>query len=107
MGLFAAIWNGFRQLLGLVLPFFSKTCDLKGMGPQLRRVLHVVMLVAILVGLAIIHRLLDWGVLIKAPYALLRDYWSPLLFLLLYVLMWLGCWLWKLLQPEEEASIFP
>src|SRR5713226_8965914 len=107
MGLLAAIWNGFRQLLGLVLPFFSKTRDLKGMGPQLRRVLHVLMLVLILVGLAIIHNLLDLGRLLKAPYAFLRDYWLPLLFLLVYVLMWLGWWLWKLLQPEEEASIFP
>ena len=61
MGLFANIWNWIRQLLGLVFPFFSKAKDLKGVGPQLRKVLHVVMLVAILVGLAIIHRILDFG----------------------------------------------
>src|SRR5437867_4013127 len=104
---FAAIWNKFRQLLGLVLPFFSKAKDLKGVGPQVRRVLHVVMVVGILVGLAIVHRLLDLGRLIKAPYALLRDYWLPLLFLLVYILSWLGWWLWKLLEPVEEASDFP
>jgi hypothetical protein len=107
MGLLAAIWNWFRQLLGLVLPFFSKARDLKGMGSQLRGVLHVVMLVLILVGLAIIHHLLDLGKLIQTPYPLLANYWLPLLFLLVYVLMWLGWWLWKLLQPEEEASVFP
>jgi hypothetical protein len=107
MGLISAIWEWFRQLLGLVFPFFSKARDLKGMGPQIRAVLHVVMLVAILVGLAILHHLLDLGKLIKAPYPLLRDYWLPLLVLLVYVLMWLGWWLWKLLQPEEEASVFP
>jgi hypothetical protein len=107
MGLFAKIWNGIRQLLGLVFPFFAKARDLKGVGPQLRMVLHVVMLVAILVGVAIIHRLLDLGRLIKAPYAILRDYWSPLLILLIYVIGWLGWWLWKLLQPAEEASDFP
>jgi hypothetical protein len=77
------------------------------MGPQLRKVLHVVMVVLILVGLAVIHRLLDLGKLIKTPYALLRDYWLPLLFLLVYILSWLGWWLWKLLEPTEEASDFP
>jgi hypothetical protein len=107
MGLLAAIWNWFRQLLGLVLPFFSKARDLKGMGSQLRAVLHVVVLVIILVLLAILHNLLDLGQLIKAPYPLLQKGWLPLLFLLVYVLMWLGWWLWKLLQPEEEASVFP
>jgi hypothetical protein len=107
MGLFATIWNGIRQLFGLVFPFFSKARDLKGMGPQLRKVLHVVMVVLILVGLAVIHRLLDLGKLIKTPYALLRDYWLPLLFLLVYILSWLGWWLWKLLEPTEEASDFP
>jgi hypothetical protein len=107
MGLFSKIWNGIRQLFGLVFPFFSKARDLKGMGPQLRKVLHVVMVVLILVGLAVIHRLLDLGKLIKTPYALLRDYWLPLLFLLVYILSWLGWWLWKLLEPTEEASDFP
>jgi hypothetical protein len=107
MGLFANIWNWIRQLLGLVFPFFSKAKDLKGVGPQLRKVLHVVMLVAILVGLAIIHRILDLGKLIRAPYPILRDYWLPLLILLIYVIGWLGWWLWKLLQPAEEASDFP
>src|SRR5207253_8500431 len=45
--------------------------------------------------------------LLPVRWALLRHGWAPLLFLLIYVLMWLGWWLWKLLQPEEEASVFP
>ena len=107
MGLFAAIWNGFRQLLGLVLPFFSKARDLKGMGPQLRNVLHVVMLVVILAGLAFLNYALDFDKLLPVGWPPLRNNWAPLLFLLVYILSWLGWWLWKLLQPEEETSLFP
>src|SRR6266851_4783866 len=107
MGLFAAIWNGFRQLLGLVLPFFSKARDLKGMGPQLRNVLHVVMLVVILAGLAFLNYALDFDKLLPVRWPPLRNNWAPLLFLLVYILSWLGWWLWKLLQPEEETSLFP
>src|SRR6266852_911459 len=108
MGFLAAIWNGFRQLLGLVLPFFSKARDLKGMGSQLRKVLHVVMLVVILAGLAVLNHVLDLDKLLPGVrWELLRRGWLPMLFLLIYVLMWLGWWLWKLLQPEEESSVFP
>src|SRR6516225_749755 len=107
MGFLAAIWNGFRQLLGLILPFFSKARDLKGMGPQLRRVLHIILLIAILAVLAFLNRYLDFGTIVRSTNPYLRDYLLPLLFLLVYVIMWLGWWLWKLLQPQEEASIFP
>ena len=107
MGFLASIWNGFRQLLGLVLPFFSRARDLKGMGPQFRRFLHVLMLVAILACLAFLNWALDLDKLLPVRWALLRYGWAPLLFLLIYVMMWLGWWLWKLLQPEEETSDFP
>src|SRR5713101_7754597 len=106
MGFLAAIWNGFRQLLGLVLPFFSKARDLKGMGPQLRRLLHVVIVVLVLAVLGYINYVTDWDKLLPAPKPI-PQIWLPLLFLLVYILSWLGWWLWKLLQPEEEASVFP
>jgi hypothetical protein len=106
MGFLAAIWNGFRQLLGLILPFFSRARDLKGMGPQFRRFLHVLLVVVILVGLGILNRVMDWDKLVPAPWPL-PQIWLPLLFLLVYILSWLGWWLWKLLEPVEEASVFP
>jgi hypothetical protein len=107
MGFFSSLLNGVRQLLGLVLPFFSKARDLKGVGAQFRKVLHVLMVVGILVGLAIINYAFDLDKVLRAPWEWLRRLWLPLLFLLVYVLSWLGWWLWKLLQPEEEASVFP
>src|SRR5439155_2144823 len=106
MGFLAAIWNGFRQLLGLILPFFSRARDLKGMGPQFRRFLHILLVVVILVGLGILNRVMDWDKLVPAPWPL-PQIWLPLLFLLVYILSWLGWWLWKLLEPVEEASVFP
>src|SRR5205807_1568758 len=33
--------------------------------------------------------------------------WLPLLFLLVYLLTWLGWWLWVLLAAEEELSAHP
>lgn len=108
MGLLSAIWNGFRQLLGLVLPFFSKATDLKGMGPQLRRLLHVVLLVTILALAGFINYYFDLDKLLRAPgLPWLPRVWLPVLLLLIYVLFWLGWWLWQLLQPQEEASVFP
>jgi hypothetical protein len=106
MGLITKIWNGFRQLLGLILPFFARARDLRGKGPQFRRVLHVVLLLAVLVVLGIINYLFNLGQYLRAPW-IVRETWLPLLFLLVYVVSWLGWWLWQLLQPEEESSDFP
>jgi len=97
MGFFSRIWNRFRQVLGLVLPFFSKARDFKGVGAQFRNVLHVLMVVGILVGLAVINYVFDLDKVLRAPWEWLRRLWLPLLFLLVYVLSWLGWWLWKLL----------
>jgi hypothetical protein len=107
MALIAKIWNGVRQLIGLILPFFARARDLRNVGPQFRKVLHVLLVVAILVVLGVIHYLLDLGRLLPTAGLLLRNLWLPFLFLLVYVLSWLGWWLWKLLQPEAEASDFP
>jgi hypothetical protein len=104
MALIAKIWNGVRQLIGLILPFFARARDLRNVGPQFRKVLHVLLVVAILVVLGVIHYLLDLGRLLPTAGLLLRNLWLPFLFLLVYVLSWLGWWLWKLLQPEAEAS---
>ena len=43
----------------------------------------------------------------ETPYRLLREGWLPILFLLVYLLGWLGWWLWRLLLADEEDSSFP
>src|SRR5262245_50503954 len=106
MGIFSRLWNGFRLLIGLVLPVFARARDVHVWGPRTRRVLHVVVLLVILAVLALLQNLVPglrtW---IQRPY--LQFVWLPVLFLLLYALVWLSRWLWLVWMSEEETSDFP
>jgi len=69
--------------------------------------LHFVLLAAILVGLHFVNRI---PVVLSKPvseHRFVREEYLPILFVLLYVMAWLAWWLWKLLMPEEEGSVFP
>jgi hypothetical protein len=106
MGILSRLWNGFRLLIGLVLPIFARARDIHVWGPRTRRVLHVVMLAAILVILALIQNLVP-GLRHVIDRPLLQFVWLPVLFLLLYALVWLSRWLWLVWMSEEETSDFP
>jgi ImcF (intracellular multiplication and macrophage-killing)-related protein len=73
----------------------------------LRWVLHILLVAAILVGLWYANDRLDLERILGGPWPFLRTIWLPLLFLLFYVLCWLGAWLWYLLGPEHETGEFP
>src|SRR5258708_1414570 len=105
MGLFTSIVNGLRWLVGLVLPFFAKARDFQGIGPALRWAIHILLVATILVGLFFLNKLPVIYNNLTRPETV-RSYWLPLLFVLVYVLGWLGWGLWQLLQPEESYS-FP
>jgi hypothetical protein len=98
-------WNLIRRVVGLVLPFFTETRELKALGRGLRWTLHVVLLAGILVGLWWLNRALGVSGAVRERW--LQDYFLPVVFLLIYVLLWLGWWLWKLLTPEAEEADFP
>jgi hypothetical protein len=107
MGIFGWLWNGVRQVIGLVLPIFAKATDFRNYGREVRLALHVFVLVVILTILAVLQNMPTW------PGPPLRDIirnkyiyriWLPGLFLLLYTMMWLAWWLWRILFSEEEAS---
>lgn len=69
-------------------------------------VVHLVLLAATLVGLYALNHYL--GLSRKIPgHPLLAHFWLSLLFLLLYVLSWLGWWLWSLLAADEGEERFP
>jgi hypothetical protein len=106
MGFFTRIWVGFTQLLGLILPFFGRAADYRRWGPGLRWFLRILLLVGVLVLLYFINKWLVPPKWIKAP-ELVQRFWLPTLFLLFFLLSWLGWWLWKLLTPEAESSDFP
>jgi hypothetical protein len=99
------IANGVRWLLALVLPLLAKARDFQGMGPALRWTIHILLVTAILIGLYFLNQLDGIRPFLVGP-PLIREFWLPLLFLIVYALGWLGWWLWRLLQPEEGSS-FP
>ena len=72
----------------------------------MRWFLHAVVLIAILVGLYFLNGYLHIREMVPG-HELLRKIWLPLLFLLSYVLCWLGYWLWTLLIIEDEFPEFP
>ncbi len=103
MAVLSGLWNGLRRVIGLILPVFAKARDFRGMSSGVRWTLHLLLLAGILVGLFFLNQYVrHW---IRHP--LLSNIWLPLLFLLVYVLAWLGWWLWKLLGQEEAGSAFP
>jgi hypothetical protein len=102
-------WLGalFTGLVGLILPVFQQARASAGLGRAVRIVLHVVVVVAIVVGLYFLNNYLRLDALIRGPSRFLARSWLPILFLLIYTLCWLSWWLWKLLVSEEEVSHFP
>jgi hypothetical protein len=98
-----------RTLAGLVIPLFARARFYRGAGAAFRWVLHLVIFVAVLVGLCYLNRpvVSDLYKLVDSPYRVLREGWLPILFLLVYALAWLGWWLWRLLLPGEDESAFP
>lgn len=107
MKFLASLWGLVRQGVGLVLPVFARARDFPGLGRGLRWALHVLLLAAILVGLAWVnYHFALYRILRGAPQTL-ENLWLPCLFLLVYALSWLGWWLWKLLWPEQDVSDFP
>lgn len=107
MAFLNGLWGAIRGAVGLVLPLFDSGLA-KRLGPTLWRILHVVMVIAIVLALwwANVYFHVDQR-LPKVHPPWLADLWLPILFLLGYVICWLSWWLWKLLLSEEEVSNFP
>jgi hypothetical protein len=107
MGLFTWIWDGIKGLAGMFLPVFEKVGDLPALARRLRWVIHFAIVIAILGLLRYLNYAFDLDKLLTPPLPLLRKFWLPMLFLLIYLLMWLGWWLWTMLAAEEAGSDFP
>jgi hypothetical protein len=99
------IWGA---VAGLFLPVLGKARGSQGLATGLRWTIHLVLLAAALIGLYFLNKVGSFPDLVKpSAFPAVRDFWLPILGLLLYGLVWLGWWLWKLLTPEEEVSDFP
>ncbi len=108
MGFLRWIWDGLRQLIGLILPIFSKAADFRSYSSGAKIALHVLVLVVVLAGLTFLQNWVLLSFTLAFPnHPYLKWMWLPVLFLLVYVLVWLLWWLWHILLSEEAGSDFP
>jgi hypothetical protein len=98
-----------RNFLSWIFPVFSKALNIRAHAREYRWPMHIGIVVLILVVLAVLNSkwVLDLRTYLPTAPVLIQQTWLPLLFLLVYVLSWLGWWLWKLLTPEDELSPHP
>lgn len=102
------VYAFFTWIMGLVFPFFTRASSYRMLGPVFRWVLHVLLVGGILVGLWVINKYTGLEELLtRTQYASLKQFWLPILFLILYALSWLSWWVWKLLAAEPEDAAFP
>jgi hypothetical protein len=103
----SGFWNTVRRLAGLIIPFLAKAGDFRGVAPGVLRFLGILLLIAILFLLWGVNWKFDLSPNVLAPYPVLSDFFLPIIGFLVYIIIWLGWWLWRLLGPEAEESDFP
>lgn len=103
--LISAFFNSIRAFIGLVLPIFSDAADFKNWPVWVRVFISIVLLIGICVGLYFLGPFI-YGYLANAP-KILKEYYLPLLFLLIVAISWLAYALWKLLTADDDAIEFP
>ncbi len=107
MGALTWLLGLLRAPATLLLPFLSRA---RRSTLLLRIVLwtvHVLIVALILVGLHFLNQALGIDAAIPHRSRFLAENWLPILFLLVYVLAWLGWWLWKLLVTDDSYTEFP
>ena len=109
MRFFQWIGKGFRWIGQLFLPMLSSTrTPTRSRGASfLRWLVRLLILALILAGLWLLNGYFGLERYVRAPRLFLRQLWLPLLFLLFYMLCWLGWSLWKLVGPDQLTSSFP
>ena len=94
------------RLLGyLLLPMFFRPPANVG----LFGVLHALIVIAITVGLHFLQQVpsVQDRIKLTTESQWVRENWLAILFLLCYLLLWFGAWLWRLFKIEDEPSRYP
>jgi hypothetical protein len=105
--LITATLSKIRMWLGLVLPVFAKVGDFRHWSPWVWRILHLLAVGGVLYLTWWLNRVYDVGYFLQGVDIQYRQFFLPVLFLLVYTLSWLGYWLWRLFGEEEAAADFP
>lgn len=106
MALLNWLWSLLKAAASIALPLV-KEVPWRGFPAVLRWVLHFLILGLVLVGLWYLNGYFHLEKALRGPWPRLHQVWLPLLFLLVYLLAWLGFRLYRLLGPEHESSEFP
>ncbi len=104
---FSRIGAFFQTLFSWLLPVQQLKQGAEGRGRAFRWVVHVLLVVAVLVGLFFLNRALRLDRDIPRSSPVLRHGWLPILFLLLYFLVWMLVWLGRLLRADPGGSAHP
>ncbi len=102
---FLMLWTGVTGFFKLILPLGQRAGGAVR-SPGVRWALHILAVLLVLGVLFVLNRVLGIRALIPRA-QIVADVWLPLLFLLVYVLAWLGWWLWTLLTADEGPSYYP
>ena len=104
-GLVTKLSGWVRRAGRWVFPVLKKARGTSDLAVTLRWMIHLVILVAIVVALYYANNTwlrLSGFIFVRFPF--LAKSWLPILFLLVYLLAWLGWWLWTLLTPDADES---
>ena len=103
--LFVAFVDKIRSLVGLVIPIFAEAADFRNWPTWLKILVHLIILAVILSGLWWLNSLpaVQNLLLVKAN-VFIQQIYLPLIFVLIYVLSWLGYFWWRLLNRGEAPE---
>lgn len=107
LSLVNGFFNSIRAFVGLFLPIFSNAADFRRWPGWLRVLIGFALVAGICVGLYFLQRRIRLGELLQYAPNEVRDYFLPLLFLLLVLFSWLAYGLWRLFAAGDEAAEFP
>ena len=104
-------WELVKSLFFLIFPMFDTTGSGRSGDPAVRWLSRIVVVGVFLAILAAINQSALFGLtnVIRATAPWIGRFWLPLLALCLYVMLWLGWWLYRLLSLDIEpvGSEFP
>lgn len=72
-----------------------------------RWILHIFLVLLVLVGLYYLNWWFGLERVLRSPWPWLHPYWLPILFFIIYIMFWLGGWLWSLTGPERVGDDYP
>ncbi len=105
LALLSWMWGKVAGVFALLLPMFGRVTGVR--RSTVFWVVHVVLVAGVVAGLWWLNRWLDLPRYLRAPAGWMATVWLPMLFVLLYAILWLGYGLWVASRPGASTSAFP